>query len=304
MEHLHDSLSQELSSVPRASRVLATNRDDNSYSSIRPITTGVIDVKYGSSHLRNYNTDQFVDSTATSDSNGRVRPRAPIIGRRKGTRTSTSTPSTIESVGATTTFTKKNTQVHRKKSTSASISEKWDNLERFSHNNQGRALGDQDVSSLNSSSGGGIHFVNVNNLTSSDRHPYAASSNSSGPKSTGRKGETKQSYHASAAAAASTLHDPSPPSLMSSWAVDQEHEKPSPLTVAQKSTITAHTKESIGNDRIFSQVRDPIETKSGKLKSAASTAFSIPELPAGKQLIINILSTWLVIAQCAATYFV
>ena len=42
----------------------------------------------------------------------------------------------------------------------------------------------------------------------------------------------------------------------------------------------------------FMQSREPMQTSSGKIKMINSTAFSIPELPRGKKLQINILSTW------------
>lgn len=38
--------------------------------------------------------------------------------------------------------------------------------------------------------------------------------------------------------------------------------------------------------------REPVETVGGKLKMVSSTAFDIPELPRGKLLQMNVLSTW------------
>lgn len=55
------------------------------------------------------------------------------------------------------------------------------------------------------------------------------------------------------------------------------------------------TKLSIdGNSRIFSIPREPIEVANfaGHLTSLPSTKFTIPELPSGNLLTINILSTW------------
>jgi hypothetical protein len=267
MENLSDSLSQELGSAPRSRRIrIDDTNSDSSYSKVRPITTGVIDVKYGSSHLRNHNTEQFTDSTAASDSSGksRVRPRAPLVGRRKGVNSGVPAHST------STQATKKSTHTRNKSMSTATISEKWDNLQRFSQNNQGRSLGDQDVSSVSSSAGGGIHFVNVNNFSSADRQPDAA----------------RQSKDTASKVGGAQLHD-SPSldylSLESPVMSSADRKIASKPVAAPKNT---------SNDRIFSKARDPVETKSGRMKSLPSTAFAIPELPAGKQLIINILSTW------------
>lgn len=38
--------------------------------------------------------------------------------------------------------------------------------------------------------------------------------------------------------------------------------------------------------------REAVETSAGKVKMVSSTAFSIPELPSGRVLVINVLSTW------------
>jgi hypothetical protein len=259
MDHLHDSLSQELNTAPRSranTRVRRIPRDestgDDSYSKVRPITTGVIDVKYSSSHFRNH-TDHFVDSTTTNDPS-RVRPRAPIVGRRKGS-------GTVNSAAAPTAATQPIKKISTSRNKSNNISEKWDSLQKFSQNNQGRSLADEDVSSLNSSNGGGIHFVNVNNVnnfSSSDRRSKSTIINSPGSDPDSHLTDSKKSL-----TGAST------------------HVRSNSKKVA-----------SASNERIFSKARDPIETKSGKLKSTDSTAFTIPELPAGKQLIINILSTW------------
>lgn len=43
---------------------------------------------------------------------------------------------------------------------------------------------------------------------------------------------------------------------------------------------------------ILMEKREPIETKSGKFKMISSSQFTIPELPSGKLLQFNILSTW------------
>ena len=37
---------------------------------------------------------------------------------------------------------------------------------------------------------------------------------------------------------------------------------------------------------------EPVETKSGKVRGLASDNFSIPQLPTGRMLVFNILSTW------------
>jgi len=262
MEQLHDSLSQELGTAPRAGRIPVDHSNaDNSYSKIRPITTGIIDVKYSSSHFRNH-TDQFVDSTsataAGANGQSRIRPRAPIVGRRKG-RHAAKDSSHADSVQPS----KRNPS---NKIKSNNIAEKWDSLQRFSQNNQGRSLADPDVSSLNNSAGGGIHFVNVNNFSSSDRRPNANHTTSA----TANKSATNVDVD----------HD-----------ISQHYDYESSSSRKNR-TKSSSLKTSANDDRIFSKVREPIETSSGKLKSTASTAFTIPELPAGKQLIINILSTW------------
>ncbi|KAJ1417660.1 hypothetical protein B484DRAFT_421954, partial [Ochromonadaceae sp. CCMP2298] len=42
----------------------------------------------------------------------------------------------------------------------------------------------------------------------------------------------------------------------------------------------------------FMRTREPMQTKSGRIQMITSTAFSIPELPSGRKLMFNILSTW------------
>jgi hypothetical protein len=54
-------------------------------------------------------------------------------------------------------------------------------------------------------------------------------------------------------------------------------------------TDTGHTSHEPFASRIH---REPMQTKSGRIKMINSTAFTIPELPSGRKLTFNILSTW------------
>ena len=266
MDHLHDSLSEELKAGSSSCRVSQKSGKNQSLSRIRPITTGVIDVKYGSSHLRNYNTEQYVDSSVQANSRRLIRPHAPIIGRRRESK-----PQELHTAAQTAVdkSDKRNSGHNRnkKKTTGLSIAEKWNSLEHFSHNNLGRYLSDQDVSSLNNTIGGGIHFVNVNRMLSSDRQPGSNRLLENTSRGTDITSSTSTGFN-------STV-DFNTQSKQMNW--NEEH-----------------TDGDDDKSRIFSKPRVPIETSDGKISSTASTAFAIPELPSGKQLIINILSTWLV----------
>ena len=49
--------------------------------------------------------------------------------------------------------------------------------------------------------------------------------------------------------------------------------------------------DSQNMDQLF-KYQDPVETPNGKIEAVPSTKFRIPELPTGRRLTINILSSW------------
>lgn len=269
-ESVEDSLTKEMnkltssgsSSAPYSSFsyrssspiIAPTTTTPGSYSDIRPITTGVLDIKNKYYGIRK-NIDSYVEtstpsvpsSSATGAGRNTVnkhRPRAPLTSRFSHVVTPSTDPSSGHREGEDQMKEQtkgkrgdrnKSKQTKRSKK-SKSIDVLWESLQHFSKNNLGRSLADPDVSTMVNSPGEGVHFVNL----SHDDDPSEDSSSSS------RNASVNQA------------------------------EAPS--------------------QRVFSLPREPVEratkTSLSQLTSLPSTNFTIPELPSGNLLTINILSTW------------
>jgi hypothetical protein len=209
-------------------------------SCIRPITTGVLEVKNKYYGIRK-NIDSYVETTSaapptdSSKSLNKHRPRAPLVSRAHPHRAhESSDPVSEESIASQKpkrNDRNKSKQIKRNKK-SKSIDVLWESLQHFSKNNLGRSLADTDVSTSQ-----GVHFVNLSH--------------------------------------------------------DEDWEENN--TTASPQKPRRHNADSPGQ-RIFSLPREPVEklahNSTVQLTSIPSTNFTIPELPSGNLLTINILSTW------------
>jgi hypothetical protein len=144
-------------------------------------------------------------------------------------------------------------------------------------------LTDQNVSGSEVSPSEGVHFVNLDTFDEDDGafgFQSAAASSSKGAGSTGRtdrssRKEEKNSSRSERATSSSST-----------------------VAVAESERKRSSSGRDQSQGRMFSKARDPIEVSMGSngkvtgLKSLPSSQFIIPELPAGKLLTINILSTW------------
>jgi hypothetical protein len=237
----------------------------SSYSEIRPITTGVLDIKNKYYGIRK-NIDSYVEtSTPTGPAPGSAtgrntinkhRPRAPLSSRFSHAQNDPTQPSAFgrgqgedqlkEQTKGKRGDRNKSKQTKRNKK-SKSIDVLWESLQHFSKNNLGRSLADTDVSTMVNSPGEGVHFVNLH-----------------------------------------THED-------DSW--DDSNISSSAFHSSQKSLINKSEEFALSNQRVFSLPREPVErvttnSSLSQLTSLPSTNFTIPELPSGNLLTINILSTW------------
>mmetsp|Transcript_5578 Transcript_5578/g.8503 ORF Transcript_5578/g.8503 Transcript_5578/m.8503 type:complete len:1138 (+) Transcript_5578:100-3513(+) len=252
MESVEDSLTKELNRMGISSKRLQGETD----ALVRPITTGVLDLK--SKSIVRKNIDCYVDRS--SDQRKSLRPRAPLAGRRG--------KSGDSAVAADSTPDKRKDRPARNKSSrnkkSKSITVLWDSLQHFSKNNLGRSLADQDVSSTISSPADDVHFVNLTNIDDGQHGQAAMQVSGIGAR----------------------LHSTTTKKIGA--------EKNSEAGALKG---VGYDKGRVIQDRVFSEAREPMEvasTFSGRvsLKPAVTSQFVIPELPAGKNLVINILSTW------------
>jgi hypothetical protein len=236
--------SSSLSAAPASSSLAPTPLNG---SCIRPITTGVLEVKNKYYGIRK-NIDSYVETTAaapptdsSTKSMNKHRPRAPLVSRvhpHHPHETSTASAADVSADSASSQLKpkrndrNKSKQIKRNKK-SKSIDVLWQSLQHFSKNNLGRSLADTDVSTSQ-----GVHFVNLS-------------------------------------------HD-------EDW--EENTATASPLKPSRN-------KGDSPGQRIFSLPREPVEkltrnSAAPQLTSVPSTSFTIPELPSGNLLTINILSTW------------
>jgi hypothetical protein len=126
---VEDSLTREIN------KLKISNSDNSSEARVRPITTGVLDMKNKPSITRK-NIDSYIDNN--EQQNIRMRPRAPLIGRRIKVDESEA----IETEKVRRQNRSKVKHVKRNKK-SKSITVLWESLQHFSKNNLGRSLADQ-----------------------------------------------------------------------------------------------------------------------------------------------------------------